>query len=80
MTIYKELYYELFNGICDMIDDQNITGVEEVKNKLIIIQQEAEEYYISAQESYAEIDELVERLKEEGPDSILGGEEAEDEE
>lgn len=50
MVEYKELYYLLFNGITDAIEQINKQNVGTAKDLLIRVQQEAEERYISEAE------------------------------
>ena len=46
MTRYKELYFKLFGVIADAIDDLEKGDVEGARNRLIRVEQEAEEQYL----------------------------------
>ena len=47
MSIYKKMYYHLFNAVTDALEENNI---EKIKTILIKAQQETEEMYISSPE------------------------------
>lgn len=51
MQVYKELYYYLFNQISDALEQIDTMNFGAAKTVLITAQQEAEERFLSAEDS-----------------------------
>ena len=50
MSLYKELYYKLFAAVADAVEHLEQCNCEKALQRLISVQQEAEEHYISTEE------------------------------
>ena len=50
MSLYRELYFELFAAMADAVEDMEQENYGLAKQRLITAQQVAEERYISADE------------------------------
>ena len=48
MSLYRELYYKLFVAVADAVEDIEQANYGKALQRLIAVQQEAEEYYTCA--------------------------------